>query len=229
MGSGRARRPAPPLESVYNYEVNLMYRFIKAITKGAVLFLLVCTISSQAWGSAAMDQLRSTVDEVIKVLANPNLKKPGQDKQRRNMLKQVINQRFSYEEMAKQSLGQYWNTLGAQRTEFVQLFSELLERSYANKLEAYSDEKVIYQSERPDGDYTEIKTVIKRPNDQISVNYRMIDKGSKWWVYDVVIEGVSLVSNYRNQFGRIIRESSIQGLLQRMRNKLQEQKNLENL
>lgn len=200
------------------------------MTKSTLALLVVCTISSQAWGSAAMDQLRNTVDEVIRVLANPNLKKPGQEKQRRANLNQVINQRFSYEEMSKQSLGQYWNTLSsAQRTEFVKLFSELLERSYANKLEAYSNEKVIYQSERAEGTYTEIKTMIKRPNDQISVNYRMIDKGGKWWVYDVVIEGVSLVSNYRNQFGRIIRESSVQGLLQRMRNKLQEQQNLENL
>jgi phospholipid transport system substrate-binding protein len=203
---------------------------LKVMTKSTLALLVVCTISSQAWGSAAMDQLRNTVDEVIRVLANPNLKKPGQEKQRRANLNQVINQRFSYEEMSKQSLGQYWNTLSsAQRTEFVKLFSELLERSYANKLEAYSNEKVIYQSERAEGTYTEIKTMIKRPNDQISVNYRMIDKGGKWWVYDVVIEGVSLVSNYRNQFGRIIRESSVQGLLQRMRNKLQEQQNLENL
>ncbi len=201
---------------------------IRIFSSFLVFSLLVA--GSAAWASPAMDQLRTTVDEVIRILSNPDLKKPAMKAQRRQMLKSVINQRFSYEEMSKQSLGRHWNSLSpGQRSEFIGVFAELLERSYASKIEAYSNEKVIYQSERQDGPYTEIRTLIKRPNDQIAVNYRLIDRGGKWWVYDVVIEGVSLISNYRSQFSRIISESSYAELLRRMRTKLQETQNLEKL
>jgi len=190
--------------------------------------ITVLVFSSPAWAGPATDQLRTTVDEVIRLLGDQSLK--SQKQQRRQRLRQVINQRFSYEDMARYSLGQNWKNLSAgQRSEFVDVFSELLERSYASKIEAYTDEKVVYQAERHDGDGIEVRTLIQRRNDQIPVYYRMVDKDGKWWVYDVVIEGVSLVSNYRSQFSRIIRESSFQDLMRRMRTKLQEEKNLEKL
>lgn len=195
-----------------------------------MIHLALVGVSAPAGASPAMDQLRSTVDQVISVLSNPSLKQPGQKQRRRQMLEQIINQRFDYQEMAKRSLSRHWLSLTAkQQAEFVRLFSELLERSYAGKIEAYSDEKVIYKSERCDGDYAEIKTMVVRPNDQIPINYRMIDKGGKWWVYDVVIEGVSLVSNYRSQFRRIIRQSSYQELVRRMQAKVKEQRAVEKL
>lgn len=184
--------------------------------------------ASSVWAGPPTEQLRSTVDEVIRILSDQSLKQ--QQQRRRELLRQVINKRFSYEDMARYSLGQYWRNLSpAQRAEFVNLFSQLLERSYANKIEGYSDEKVIYQAERPDGDGYEVRTLIQRRNDQIPVNYRMLNKGGQWWVYDVVIEGVSLVSNYRSQFNRIIRESGYPELVQRMRRKLQEEKELDKL
>jgi phospholipid transport system substrate-binding protein len=207
-----------------------MRGLVRLLAVSVFFCLALALVSAKAWASPAMEQLRSTVDEVISILSNPNLKKPDQEKRLRQMLRQVINQRFDYQEMAKRSLSRYWRPLSSsQRVEFVRLFSELLERSYAGKIEAYSNEKVIYQSERLDGDYAEIRTIVVRPNDQIPINYRMIDKGGKWWVYDVVIEGVSLVSNYRSQFGRIIRESSYQELVRRMQSKLKEQRAVERL
>jgi len=196
----------------------------------AILLLLTLLPGTAAWASPAMDQLRSTVDEVIRVLASPDLKKPGMARQRRQMLKGVIDQRFNYEEMSKQSLGANWRSLSSsQRAEFISVFAELLERSYASKIESYTNEKVVYQSEKLDNGYAEIRTLIKRPNDQISVNYRLFDRGGKWWIYDVVIEGVSLISNYRSQFSRIIGESSYADLLRRMRAKLQETQSVEKL
>jgi len=207
-----------------------MRGLMRLLVVGVCLYLAMVMVTPAAWGSSAMDQLRSTVDEVISILSNPSLKRPGQEKRRLQMVKQAINQRFDYSEMAKRSLSRYWKPLSpSQREQFVELFSQLLERSYSGKLEAYSNEKVIYQSERLDGDYAEIRTIVARPNDRIPMNYRMINKGGKWWVYDIVIEGVSLVSNYRNQFGRIIRESSYQELVRRMQTKVKAQQGVKRL
>lgn len=198
---------------------------------GFIWFFLCCFLFIAArplWAGAPTEQLKTTVDEVIRILSDQALKQ--QPQRRRELLRRVINQRFSYEDMARYSLGQYWRQLSpAQRREFLDLFSQLLERSYANKIEGYSDEKVIYQAERPDGDGYEVRTVIQRRNDQIPVNYRLLQRDGQWWVYDVVIEGVSLVSNYRSQFTRIIRESGYPELVQRLRRKLQEEKEMEKL
>jgi len=207
-----------------------MRGFVRLLAVSICCYLALAVVTPGAWGSSAMDQLRSTVDEVISILANPSLKQPGQEQRRLQMVKQVIDQRFDYAEMAKRSLSQHWQPLSAsQRDQFVKLFSQLLERSYSGKIAAYSNEKVIYKSESLDGDYAEIRTVVPRTNDQIPMNYRMINKGGKWWVYDVVIEGVSLVSNYRNQFGRIIRESSYAELVRRMEARLKAQQAIQEL
>ncbi|MFP3868085.1 MAG: phospholipid-binding protein MlaC [Desulfobacteraceae bacterium] len=194
------------------------------------LYLAMVVMAPAVWGGPAMDQLRSTVEEVISVLSDPSLKQPGQEQRRRQRVKQAIDRRFDYAEMAKRSLSRHWQSLSSsQRSQFVDLFSQLLEKSYAGKLEGYSNEKVVYKSERIDGNYAQIETVVVRPNDRIPMNYRMINKGGQWWIYDVVIEGVSLVSNYRNQFGRIIRESSYQELVRRMQAKLKAQRGVESL
>ncbi|MEW6388074.1 MAG: ABC transporter substrate-binding protein [Thermodesulfobacteriota bacterium] len=175
-----------------------------------------------AWAGPPTDTVKGVVDEVIRLLKDPALKAPAQRKQRRQLIKQAIDRHFDYEEMAKRSLGATWGSLSrSQRQEFVSLFAELLEASYADKIEKYHDEKVAYTGESQEADYAEVRTQLVRKNDKIPMNYRMLDK-SKWMVYDVVIEGVSLVNNYRSQFGRIIRESGYQGLLKRLRTKVTE-------
>lgn len=207
-----------------------MQRFGRLLVISITLNLFLVALATGVWASQAMEQLQTTVNRVINILSDPQLKKPGQKHRRRQMLKDVINNRFDYEEMAKRSLSRHWRSLSAaQQAKFVRLFSELLERSYAGKIEAYSDEKVLYKSERVDGDYAEIRTMVIRQNDRIPMDYRMIKKGGKWWVYDVIIEGVSLVSNYRNQFSRIIQQSSYQELVRRMQAKVKEQRAIEQL
>ena len=131
---------------------------------------------------------------------------------------------FDYEEMAKRSLGPTWGKLSAaQRSEFVQLFAQLLEASYSDKIEKYAQNvKIDYTGEILDGDYAEVRTVVVRANDRIPLNYRLLNEGGTWKVYDVVIEGVSLVSNYRSQFSRIIHESSYAELVRRLKTKVSE-------
>lgn len=196
-----------------------------AVIRGIVLILALnlALAVSGAWAESPTDAVKSVIDEVIRILQDPSLKAPAQKKQRRDRVKQVVDRRFDYEEMAKRSLGSSWNTLNAgQRQEFVRLFGELLEASYSGKVMNYQGEKVQYLREIPDGNFAEVRTVILRKNDRIPMDYRLIMKDRGWVVYDVVIEGVSLVSNYRSQFSQVIRQSSYSGLVQRLRNKISE-------
>lgn len=187
------------------------------------LTLILLGTANLAVAAAPTDAIKGTVDQVIKLLSNPVLKDPGQKNRILQQVRQVVDRRFDYEEMAKRSLPN-WNQLSSsQRREFVTLFSELLATSYADKLSKYSGEKVNYVGDRVDGDLSEVKTLLLRSNDRIPINYRLINK-SQWVVYDVVIEGVSLVNNYRSQFARVISESSYAELVRRLQAKVDEQR-----
>ncbi len=126
--------------------------------------------------------------------------------------------------MAKRSLGVHWKEIdSAKQKEFVGLFATLLENSYANKIESYHNEKILYDKETVDGDYAEVKSrVVTAKRDEYSLNYRLLKEGSRWMVYDVVIEGVSLVSNYRSQFNKIILNQGYGELVKKLKSKSEE-------
>jgi phospholipid transport system substrate-binding protein len=191
----------------------------------------VFPLSTAALAGQPTDIVKGTVDEVLRIVSDPALKGPEKKKQRRQMAKRVIDRHFDYEEMAKRSLGATWRNLSpAQHSEFVKLFGELLEASYADKVERYTSEKVQYLKEIQDGpDYAEVRTVIIRKNDRFPMDYRLYKAQGTWRVYDVVIEGVSLVSNYRSQFSRIVRESSYSELVRRLRVKVNELEHLDEI
>jgi phospholipid transport system substrate-binding protein len=201
--------------------------------RGVTLKVLILTLILNLAGLADLalagpptDAVKGIVDEVIRLLAEPALK--SQKQKRRQAVKQTVDRIFDYEEMAKRSLPN-WNRLSAaQRQEFVGLFSELLETSYAEKFERYSGEKVTFQGESQDGDHAEVRTMLVRRNDRMPINYRLLNK-SRWVVYDVVIEGISLVNNYRSQFTRVISESSYSELVRRLKTKVEEQRRLEKM
>jgi phospholipid transport system substrate-binding protein len=187
------------------------------------LTLILALMTGTAFAATPTDAVKSTVDQVIRLLSSPALKDPSQKNRILQQVRQVVDRRFDYEEMAKRSLPN-WNKLSAsQRREFVTLFSELLATSYADKLAKYSGEKVSYVGDRVEGDLAEVKTMLLRSNDRIPINYRLLNK-SQWMVYDVVIEGVSLVNNYRSQFARVIHESSYAELVHRLQAKVDEQR-----
>jgi phospholipid transport system substrate-binding protein len=198
--------------------------------RGVNLKVLSVTLTLIMLGTAGLavaetptDAVKGTVDQVIRLLSTPALKDPGQKNRILQQVRQVVDRRFDYEEMAKRSLPN-WNQLSStQRRDFVTLFSELLATSYADKLAKYSGEKVTYAGDRVEGDLAEVKTLLLRSNDRIPINYRLINK-SQWMVYDVVIEGVSLVNNYRSQFARVIGESSYAELVRRLQAKVDEQR-----
>jgi phospholipid transport system substrate-binding protein len=204
-----------------------MMNWIRILVLALVLAL---GLSSGVVAGPPTDVVKGTVDEVIRILSDPALKAPSQKDRRRQLVKQAVDRHFDYEEMAKRSLGHPWRSLSrAQQNEFVRLFGELLEASYSDKIERYTNEKVNFTGENQDEGYAEVRSVILRKNDRIPMDYRLIETSSGWMVYDVVIEGVSLVSNYRSQFRRIIQESSYAELVRRLRVKVQEKEQLDKI
>lgn len=184
------------------------------------LALLLAVGISGARAGTPTDVVKSVIERALDILKNPSYSKS----QKHQMVKDIVDPHFDYREMAKLSLGPTWRSLsGAQQDEFVRLFAELLEASYADKIDKYAQRvKIDYSGEVPEGNRAEVRTVVVRPNDRFPLNYRLLQEGGTWKVYDVVIEGVSLVSNYRSQFSRIIHQSSYAELVRRLKNKVSE-------
>lgn len=178
-----------------------------------------------AHAGEATDQIRETADAVIHVLNNEELKKPERKQERRKKLREIIDRRFNFGEMAKRSLGPEWSKrTPEEKKEFVSLFSDLLENTYIRKIERYEQEKVVYTSEKVEGSYAVVRTkVLTAKEAEIPVEYRIFKTGNKWEVYDIIIEGVSLVNNYRNQFSDILRSSSFEGLVKRLKDKVKKE------
>jgi phospholipid transport system substrate-binding protein len=177
-----------------------------------------------AWAGAPTDQLRAQIDRTVKILDDPELKKDGRQRERRGAVRQVANDIFDFSETAKRSLARHWAPrTPAEREEFVQLFTDLLERSYISKIELYGGEKIRFVGEAVDTDGAVVRTrLVTKQGTEIPIDYRMLSRGDKWLVYDVLIEGVSLISNYRTQFNKIITTSSYQELVKRMKSKQEE-------
>ncbi len=174
-------------------------------------------------GSEATDQVKVAIDEVLEVLKDPALKGPEKKVERRDKIRGLIQKLFSFEDMAKRSLGKHWRKrTDEEKEEFVKVFGRLIENSYIGKLEAYTNEKVLYEQEIMKKKAVEVRTkVVTKKGTEIPINYRLLQRKGRWVVYDVVIEGVSLVRNYRTQFGTALRASPFEELVAQLRQKAQ--------
>jgi len=173
-----------------------------------------------ARASVITDDLKSVVDQVIQIVQDPAYK--TDKSKRRDKLRGLIDPKFNYTEMGKRSLGQedWLQRTPDEQKQFIDLFGKLLENSYASKIESYQDEKIVYGDEIVKGKYAMVKTKIVRKDDTIDVDYKLIDDGDRWRVYDFVIEEVSMIRNYRSQFSKIIRKDSFQVLMDKMSKKV---------
>jgi len=191
--------------------------------KAATLYILSLSvfIPTLAFGGVATDQVRQTADRVQAILQDSQLKGPAKEKERREKIRQILAVRFDYNEMAKRSLGSHWQRGSAdEQQQFVKLFTDLLERSYSGQIESYDGEKIIYGRESVSDNQADVDTkIITKKGEEISVNYKLQNSGGDWKVYDVVIENISLVNNYRSQFNRILAKESFGELLERLRSK----------
>jgi phospholipid transport system substrate-binding protein len=194
----------------------------------ALVLALGVALSLVGAGRAAAgvptDQLKAQIDRVLKVLDDPELKKDGRNRERRAAVRKIANDIFDFGETARRSLARHWQgRTPAERDEFVQLFSDLLERSYISKVELYGGEKIQYLGDAVEGEQAKVQTkLLTKSGSEIPIEYRMHRKGDRWLVYDVIIEGVSLVANYRTQFNKIIQTDSYQALIKKMKNKQDE-------
>ena len=183
--------------------------------------VLVGGLALPAVAGPVTDQLKGAIDRVIKVLDDPALKGEGHAPERRRAVRKIAEDIFDFAEIARRSLARHWQPLtDKQRAEFVSLFSDLLERSYISKIELYGGEKIVYANERVEGDQATVATrIVTKNGTEVPIDYRLMKKSDKWLVYDVTIEGVSLVSNYRTQFNKIIQTASYDELVQKLKNK----------
>jgi phospholipid transport system substrate-binding protein len=190
----------------------------------ACSLLLVLVATRDAAAGPPTEQLRTQVDRVLKLLDDAALKAPDRAKDRRVAVRKVAEDIFDFGETAKRSLGRHWAArTQEERDEFVKLFGDLLERSYISKIELYGGEKIQYTGDKIEGDTALVQSkLLTKAGGEVPIEYRMLKKGERWLVYDVVIEGVSLVANYRTQFNKIIQTSSFQDLVKKMKTRQEE-------
>ena len=164
-----------------------------------------------------MDQLQIAVDGILKILQSEELKQPEKKDERKQLVLNIVTDMFDFREMARSSLGQSWNTLSPEeRDTFVGLFTSLVEQRYIGKIDSYNDQKVIYKKELVKGDNAMVYTAIVDKDQEIPIIYRLEKNKGKWLIYDLKIENVSLIVNYRRDFDSIIRKEQFAGLVEKI-------------
>ena len=182
----------------------------------ATLMLLVASTAPAS--DSPTQAIQTRVDRAMQVLNDPALKGDTRITERRARVRKIADEIFDFAEMGRRALGPHWATLGqGDRERYVEAFADLLDRAYFERIDQYEGEKVRYLEPRIEGEQATVPTRVVTPRGtEIPVDYRMHRAQGRWQVYDVIIEGVSLVSNYRSQFDRIVRTASIDELIKRM-------------
>jgi phospholipid transport system substrate-binding protein len=182
-----------------------------------LIVVLVLAPGPDAWAGAPTDQLRTYTDQVVKILQNPSMTLP----ERRDAVRHLAEEVFDVTETAKRALGQHWQQrTPAEQDEFVKLFANLLEQTYISRIDEFGGEKLTYVSEQIDGDRAIVRAKITTKNGtDVPVESRVLLKGNRWLIYDILIENLSLISNYRAQFDRVIRTASYDELVKRLKTK----------
>jgi phospholipid transport system substrate-binding protein len=174
-----------------------------------------------ALAAGPMEEIKQTTDKILSVVTHPALRAPSEASEQEKLIRQAVDERFDWEEMARRALLTHWaKRIAEERKEFVGLFADLLERTYMKKAGDYSGEKVLYEGETKEEDYATVKVkIVTQKNKDIPVEYHLKKKGNGWFIYDASIEGVSLINNYRTQFNSIVQQSSYENLVKRLREK----------
>ena len=195
-----------------------LFRGVIFIVFAACIFFPVNTTCA----SSVQDQLKVSLDQMLEILRDPSLKGEESTLKRRAALRKVIYARFDFEKMSKYSLAKHWNKLSDQeKKSFVELFGQLLEQTYVSKIESYTNERVVFVKEYVKKQRAQVNTKILTDTIEIPINYRMSQtKNGIWLIYDVVIENVSLVGNYRSQFDQILQKDSYEKLAETLRKKI---------
>ncbi|HYS17193.1 MAG TPA: ABC transporter substrate-binding protein [Candidatus Binatia bacterium] len=190
---------------------------MRTLTTVAAALLLLA--ASPVWAGPT-DQLREYTDQVTKVLDDPSLAR--QD--RRAAVRKIAQEAFDAAETAQRVLARHWQSrTAAEREEFTLLFADLLERTYIARMDEYGGERIRYLGESVDGNLASVRArIVTKNGTEVAIESRMNRRGERWLIYDVIIENVSLIANYRSQFDRIVRTSSYEELVRRLKTKRDE-------
>lgn len=188
------------------------------------VFLFTLLLYCSVLGGEATDRVKATTDLLLEIVTNHELDPPEMAEKRNHMIRDAVDMVFDWEAFSLRAMGRHWRKLNKEeKKEFIFLFGRLLERTYMDKTRQYSGEKIRFVGEKTDEKYGTVNSIVTTKNgSEAEVKYSVIKKNDDWFVYDVYVEGVSLVNNYRVQFNRIMIKSSIDELLQRLKAKLDE-------
>jgi phospholipid transport system substrate-binding protein len=177
--------------------------------------IVTLAVAVPAWAGPPTEQVRQYTDQVQKILEDPGLRSAD----KREAVRKVAIEIFDVNETAKRALGRHWQArTPGERDEFVHLFADLLERTYISKIDLYGGERLRYTSEAVDGEFATVRAkVITNKGTEVPVEARLLKRGEQWLIYDITIENVSLIGNYRTQFDRIIRTASFQELVRKLK------------
>lgn len=186
------------------------------ISTGLTLFL-VLALAAPAAATTPLEEVRSSVDAIVKVLKDDSLL----PEERKSRVGSMVRERFDFNIMAQGILATNWKRASKeQRQRFIDLFTELIETTYRDRIDAYNNERVDYLHEEVRGKKAAVKTKVITSEVEIPVDYKLVKRGDKWLAYDIVIEGVSLVRNYRDSYKDIVRREGMDGLLSRLEKKI---------
>lgn len=191
-----------------------------------VLFLAGIVHSAWAVPPGPIEQIKGTVENILLILREKDSQGEAAWEEKEKRITIVVEKRFDFTEMSKLTLASHWKKRSPdEKTTFTRLFSKLLETTYINRMKAYSDEDVVYKGQEVKGRKAVVHTSIVKNNAEIPISYKLKNTNGKWMVYDVIIEGVSLIRNYRSQFTSIMSREKYPGLIKRMEAKLEKIEN----
>ncbi len=198
----------------------------KACFLGCAVFFAVCVYgSAPAVAGEPTEKIRETTDKILGIATDPALQGPEKAADRKRLIRLAVDERFDWKEMSRRTLARHWRKRTEQeKKEFIDLYGKLLEQTYLDRVDGYSGEKVSYVGEKVDGRYGVVKVkILTKQETAILTEYRLKRQGNNWVVYDISIEGVSLINNYRTQFNSIIARSSYKDLIKKLKVKVEKQ------
>ena len=186
-----------------------------------LVLLLGFILIGSAHAGEPLDVVKGAADRAVQILKDPKLLSKDKKKERVELLRGAVEPIFDFEEMAKRSLGPHWRRrTPAEQQEFVKLFQDFMEKVYSDKLDLYEGEKIVFGKETIDQDFAQVEsTIINNKGETFSIVYKLRRADTKWKVYDAVVENISFINNYRSQFDRVIKSSSYEELVKRLREK----------
>ena len=192
----------------------------RTLLLGVMIVALLSGAMPARAGTTPTEEVQEIIGRIVGVLQDPMVADGAAVAKRKAVFREVLAARFDFKEMAKRSLGNHWQSVAARQQEFVSVFTNFIERVYVGKIDSLKDTKIAFVRERIEGGVAQVDTqIVPAKGDDFPMNYRLHLVGGKWKIYDVIVENISLVGNYRSQFDRILASATFDELLKKLQEK----------